>query len=81
MRVRVQQEQKFLVTTERALCRYDNAFIFTNQSEVDFGIILVLMYDWSVSRGMFKLFYKMLIIVFVIALFWKYIARVDDRVC
>ena len=41
MRVRVQQEQKFLVTTERALLRYDNAFIFTNQSEVDFGITLV----------------------------------------
>ena len=41
MRVRVQQEQKFLVTTERALRRYDKAFIFTNQSEVDFGITLV----------------------------------------
>ena len=41
MRIRVQQEQKFLVTTERALWRYDNAFIFTNQSEVDFGITLV----------------------------------------
>ena len=41
MRVCVQQEQKFLVTTERALWRYDNAFIFTNQSEVDFGITLV----------------------------------------
>ena len=41
MRVRVQQEQKFLVTTERALWGYDNAFIFTNQSEVDFGITLV----------------------------------------
>ena len=36
MRVRVQQEQKFLVTNERALWRYDNAFIFTNHSEVDF---------------------------------------------
>jgi len=41
MRVRVQQEQKFLVATERALWCYDNAFIFTNQSEVDFGITLV----------------------------------------
>ena len=41
MRVRVQQEHKFLVTTERALWRYDNAFIFTNQSEVDTGITLV----------------------------------------
>ena len=41
MRVSLQQEQKFLVTTERALWRYDNAFIFTNQSEVDFGITLV----------------------------------------
>ena len=33
--------QKFLVTTERALWRNDNAFIFTNKSEVDFGITLV----------------------------------------
>ena len=41
MRVRVQQEQKFLVTTELALWRHDNAFIFTNQSEVDFGMTLV----------------------------------------
>ena len=28
-----------------ALWRYDNAFIFTNQSEVDFGITLVSYYD------------------------------------
>ena len=41
MRVRVQQEQKFLVTNERALWRYGKVFIFTNQSEVDFGITLV----------------------------------------
>ena len=46
MRVCVQQERKFLVTTERALWRYDNAFIFTNQSEFDFGITLVLA-PWS----------------------------------
>jgi hypothetical protein len=26
-----------LVTTECALWRYDNAFLFTNQSDVDFG--------------------------------------------
>ena len=45
MRVRVQQEQKFLVTTKPALWRYDNAFIFTNQSEVDFGITLVDVVD------------------------------------
>ena len=43
MRVLVQQEQKFLVINERALWRYDNAFIFTNQSEADFGITLVLL--------------------------------------
>jgi len=30
-----------LVTTEHALWRYDNAFLFTNQSDVDFGIALV----------------------------------------
>jgi len=31
-----------LVNTERALWRYDNVFLFTIQSEVDFGIALVL---------------------------------------
>jgi len=41
MRVRVEQEQKLLVTTERALWRYDDEFIFINQSEVDFGIAYV----------------------------------------
>jgi hypothetical protein len=30
-----------LVTTELALWRYDNAFLFTSQSKVDFGIALV----------------------------------------
>ena len=38
MQVGVQQKQTLLVTTEHALWRYDNAFRFTNQSEVDFGI-------------------------------------------
>ena len=32
-----------LGTTERALWRYDNAFLFTNQSEVDFGIAHILV--------------------------------------
>ena len=41
MRVSVQQEKKLLVTTEHALWRYDKAFIFTNQSEVDFWIAYV----------------------------------------
>jgi hypothetical protein len=40
----------------------------------------ILIHDWSVSRGMVKLFYKMLIIVFVIARFWRYITRVDHSV-
>jgi len=31
-----------LVTTECVLWRYDNTFLFTNQSEVDFGIAHVL---------------------------------------
>jgi len=31
-----------LVTTERAFWRYDNTFLFTNQSEVDFGIARLL---------------------------------------
>ena len=55
MRVRVQQEQKFLVATERALLRYDNAFIFTNQSEVDFGITLVLVPSSRVQTGLLTL--------------------------
>ena len=41
MRVCVQREQTLLVTTELVIWRYANAFIFTNQSEVDFGIGLV----------------------------------------
>ena len=41
MRVRVQREQTLLVTTELVIWRYANAFIFTNQSELDFGIVLV----------------------------------------
>ena len=42
MRVRVQREQTLLVTTELVIWRYANAFIFTNQSELDFGIPYVL---------------------------------------
>jgi hypothetical protein len=34
-----------LVTTELVLWRYDNAFLFTNQSEVDFGIALVIIFS------------------------------------
>ena len=56
MGVCVQQEQKFLVTTERALLRYDNAFIFTNQSEVDFGITLV--YDVFVNCTWFNTWWQ-----------------------
>jgi hypothetical protein len=41
MRVGVQRWQTLLVTAEPALWGYDNEFIFTNQSEVDFGIALV----------------------------------------
>jgi hypothetical protein len=41
MRVCVQREETLLVTTELVIWRYANAFIFTNQSEVDFGIGLV----------------------------------------
>ena len=49
MRVHVQQEQKLLVITERALWRYDNTFIFTNQPEVDFGIAYVLALQCDVD--------------------------------
>ena len=41
MRVCVQREQTLLVTTELVIWCYAKAFIFTNQSEVDFGIGLV----------------------------------------
>jgi hypothetical protein len=41
MRVGVQRQQTLLVTTELVIWRYANAFIFTNQSELDFGIALV----------------------------------------
>jgi len=41
MRVGIQRSQTLLVTTEFGLWRYDNAFLFTNQLEVDFGIALV----------------------------------------
>jgi hypothetical protein len=41
MRVGVKRKQTLLVTTELALWGYNNAFLFTNQSEVDFGIALV----------------------------------------
>ena len=44
MWVGFQRQQTFLVTTERALWRHDNAFLFTSQSEVDFGNALVLAY-------------------------------------
>jgi hypothetical protein len=43
MRVGVQQLQTLLVTTKCALWRYDNVFLFANQSEVDFGIAHVLL--------------------------------------
>jgi len=42
MRVCVQREQTLLVTTELVIWRCANAFIFTNQLEVDFGIGLVI---------------------------------------
>jgi hypothetical protein len=41
MRVGVQKQQMLLVTTEGVFLRYDKAFLFTNQSEVDFGITLI----------------------------------------
>jgi hypothetical protein len=41
MRFGVQRQQTLLVTTELVIWRYATAFIFTNQSEVDFGIAYV----------------------------------------
>jgi hypothetical protein len=45
MRVGVQRQQTLLVTTELVIWRYANAFIFTNQSELDFGID---PYKWDI---------------------------------
>jgi hypothetical protein len=42
MRFGVQRQQTLLVTTELLIWRYADAFIFTNQSELDFGIAYVL---------------------------------------
>jgi hypothetical protein len=39
-----------VVTTERVLWRYDNASRFTNQSEVDFGSALVIVYYFSATE-------------------------------
>jgi hypothetical protein len=41
MRVGVQRQQTLLVTTELVIWRYANAFIFINQSELDFGIAYI----------------------------------------
>jgi len=41
MRVGVRRQQTLLVTTELALWGCENAFLFTNRPEVDFGITLV----------------------------------------
>jgi hypothetical protein len=38
----VQRQQTLLATTEFVVWGYANAFIFTNQSELDFGIAYVL---------------------------------------
>jgi hypothetical protein len=49
MRVGVQR-QTLLVTTELVIWRYANAFIFTNQSELDFGIALVHIFTDYLKR-------------------------------
>jgi hypothetical protein len=41
MKFGVQRQQTLLVTTELVIWRYANAFIFTNQSELDFGIAYI----------------------------------------
>jgi hypothetical protein len=46
MRFGVQRQQTLLVTTELVIWSCANAFIFTNQSELDYGIAYV-----HVSRG------------------------------
>jgi hypothetical protein len=43
MRFGVQRQQTLLVTSELVIWRYANAFIFTNQSELDFGIAYVTL--------------------------------------
>jgi hypothetical protein len=52
MRFGVQRQQTLLVTTELVIWRYANAIIFTNQSELDFGIAHVFEFwpeDSSIS--------------------------------
>jgi hypothetical protein len=41
MRFGVQRQKTLLVTTELVIWRYANAFIFTNQLELDFGIAYI----------------------------------------
>ena len=54
MGVCVQREQTLLVTTELVIWRYANEFIFTNQSEIDFGIGLVRRPNLSVNKQVWK---------------------------
>jgi hypothetical protein len=42
VRFGVQRQQTLLVTNELVIWRYASAFIFTNQSELDFGIAYVI---------------------------------------
>jgi len=52
-----------LVTTELVIWRYANTFIFTNQSEIDFGIGLIyfafikyLSRKWEYNEAVHQLF-------------------------
>jgi hypothetical protein len=47
MRFGVHRQQTLLLTTEHVIWRYANAFIFTNQSELDFRIAYV-----AVEKGL-----------------------------
>jgi hypothetical protein len=56
MTVGVQRQQTLLVSTELVTWRYANAFIFTKQSELAFGIALVHLCLTNNSRDQYTVY-------------------------
>jgi hypothetical protein len=72
MRFGVQRQQTLLVTTELVIWRYANALIFTNQSELDFGIAYVPLSEWSV------IIFAFLILPFILLLILNLIVKITS---